>query len=459
MINTNEIPDLDINIEWNPPEGVKALGIIFYADSLLTTNINWKIALDKVTSKMETLQYRELSLRGKIYILNSLILSKVVYLATVIKMPQWAWCDKDGNGLKRMIFQFLWSNANPEPIQRQILFLPRDKGGLGLLDLVQQGQALRIKYIFQITNNLINKPWIYLARYWLRSELYRYKPEWAFLNHNINNIPRYIPGANNITPYHYKRLLQDFVENKDNIIEKKATTTKEIYRAIRITTDSRVDVFVQHTWENSPILMMNGGITWESLWLNMYSSYNVGKIRDILYKLVHNCLPTKVRIKKTKDKQSRGGRFNTKCSQCTKVDENTLHIFSRCKHATNVWQMYKPIYTKLLPNQPYIYEQNALTINLQNITNPKIRKLLLTLTEIILQELWNTRNLCYKEQIQPCKNTSKNRINREMTEIINAHYKYHRLNNTLQTFRQKFTIEGALCSLNYRDKLNLHLPP
>ena len=45
------------------------------------------------------------------------------------------------------------------------------------------------------------------------------------------------------------------------------------------------------------------------------------------------------------------------------------------------------------------------------LVKPKIKKLLLTITEIILQELWQTRNKCYKEGIQPSKETSKNWAN------------------------------------------------
>ena len=170
------------------------------------------------------------------------------------------------------------------------------------------------------------------------------------------------------------------------------------------------------------------------------------------------CLPKYVL--KNKRKQLKGRKFNTKCSQCTKVDENILHIFARCKHACNVWTLYKPIYTKLLPNKPYIYEHNALTINLKSQTvKPKIKKLLLTITEIILQELWQTRNQCYKEGIQPSKETSKNRINKNITRMIRTHYKYHKYNNTLRKFKDKFLINQALGDLDYHNELNLHLPP
>ena len=462
MIRTEVEPNVDIDIEWNPGDGINTLGIIFYPDSHLTQRINWTFVLDKCKHKLAKLRYRYLSLKGKVTILNAKIISKVIFLASVIKMPTWAWCDKDGKGLKQMILSFLWDNANPQPIKQEIIFLPKEKGGLGLLNLVQQSHALRIKFINQITNNDNTKPWVHMGRYWLRSKLHRYRPEWAWLNQNINTIPRYIAGVVDVTPYNYKQLLKDFDDNSNAIITTKAVTTKEIYMALRIQEDNKTEVFAQHMWDNCPIITMFGPINWKNIWLNMYHSYNVGTTRDVLYKLVHNALPTKVRIAVTENKKlqrARGGRFNTKCSSCTKVDENTLHIFARCKHACNVWQLYQPIYTRLLPGKPYIYEQNALTVNLQHNVDPKVRKLLLTITELIVQELWLTRNKCWKEGIEPSRIRSKNRINRNITKLIRTHYKYHKNRNTIDIFRDNFLMVQALGDLDDHNDLHLHLPP
>ena len=121
--------------------------------------------------------------------------------------------------------------------------------------------------------------------------------------------------------------------------------------------------------------------------------------------------------------------------------------------------MYKNIYIKLIPNKPFIYEQAALTINLQSIEHKKTRKLVTTMTEIILKELWTTRNKTEKEGIEPSKERSKNRINKELTDLIKIHYTQSKRTNDFQTFSEKFAIKEAICSLDYHNDLNLHLPP
>ena len=98
-------------------------------------------------------------------------------------------------------------------------------------------------------------------------------------------------------------------------------------------------------------------------------------------------------------------------------------------------------------------------MNLQsNITQPK-KKLLLTLTELILHELWYSRNKCEKEDIIPNTKRSIQNININMTRTIQAHYRHHKRMNDLKTFEEKFSIDNIICEVDYHKRLNLHLPP
>ena len=387
-------------------------------------------------------------------------------------MPKWAWNGLDARerelrqgiqedecivkGIKKLIFEYIFEGEDHRSIKEEIFFLPKDKGGLGLLNLLEHNKALRLKHIFKITDETYKMPWVYIARYWNSYQLHRYKPEWAFLMNNMNNTPRYIPSGQNARPQTYNYLLDDFDEHHKDIIEKKASTTKEIYNTVRIKENERATPFVQHTWECVRHLTLSP-IRWEKVWRNMYISYNVGRMRDILYKIVHNKIGTRVNVKKTRQKQGRP--YSTICNVCNRYEENTLHLFARCKHATNIWKMYKNIYIKLIPNKPHIYEQAALTINLQSIEHKKTRKLVTTVTEIILKEIWTTRNKVDKENIQPSKDRSKNKINKEITDLITIHYTHSKRTNNYKEFIDKFAIKDAICSLDQQNKLNLHLPP
>ena len=178
---------------------------------------NWTILLKKIERKLNYQKYRRLSLKGKIMILNSTILSKVWYLSTVFEMPKFAWSDKNGNGLQRMIFQFLWDEVNPEPIQRKVMYLPKEKGGLGLIHLITQGKALRLKYVYEIPKLMNIKTWVHFARYWLGRRIYKTNDEWNFLGDH-NEILYVQATEKDYTPYHYLKLLKDFRENKEDVL-------------------------------------------------------------------------------------------------------------------------------------------------------------------------------------------------------------------------------------------------
>ena len=111
-----------------------------------------------------------------------------------------------------------------------------------------------------------------------------------------------------------------------------------------------------------------------------------------------------------------------KCKYCKKA-ETTLHLFARCKVATKIWKTYQQIYLKLTGQVTFNYEQTVLTINLVGTDiNDKQRKLTLTLTNIILQEIWNSRNKFEKENLLPNIERSVKTINSKIRFIVTTYF-------------------------------------
>ena len=71
----------------------------------------------------------------------------------------------------------------------------------------------------------------------------------------------------------------------------------------------------------------------------------------------------------------------------------------------------------------------------------------MTIIQIILFEIWQSRNNNkYGKKILP-EHTIINKINAQSKTIILAHYKKHKLNDTLDIFQGQFCINGALAKL------------
>ena len=169
---------------------------------------------------------------------------------------------------------------------------------------------------------------------------------------------------------------------------------------------------------------------------------------------MRNCLPTKTRLKKNHHKR---GNYSEKCKYCKKT-ENTLHVFARCKIAAKIWKPYQPIYENLLPNILFFYGEAAISLNLidTKITH-NTRKLTLTLTNIIIHELWTSRNKFEKDSILPNIERIVKTINSKLKYIIEVQYKHYKNNNDIQTFTNLFTINDTICAIE-NDNLKLNLP-
>ena len=87
-----------------PKLKVKALGIWFSTDPLITINTNYEEKLKKVKNCLNCWELRCLSLIAKITVLKSLIVSHVVYI--LVTSPT---CEPFIREINQMLFDFLWS--------------------------------------------------------------------------------------------------------------------------------------------------------------------------------------------------------------------------------------------------------------------------------------------------------------------------------------------------------------
>ena len=144
--NNNKFP-----IKWKITDSVKVLGIHFNNDVEMTNRYNTTKCIQKMENNVKLQNQRHLSLKGEAIIIRTILLSQLWYVCSVFPLPKNLIPE-----INKIIFKFLWNNKNPEPIARETLFLPRERGGLGILVPSIESQALRIKYLMKldIVNNV-----------------------------------------------------------------------------------------------------------------------------------------------------------------------------------------------------------------------------------------------------------------------------------------------------------------
>ena len=116
------------NVQWTT-DPVKYLGIYVGKDKRKQEKMNWDNKLIKIQSIMNMWKMRNLTLYGKIVIIKSLVISQIVYAATVIHVPEML-----ARKLEKMIYTFIWG-AKREKIKRTVCINSAEEGGLNMIDL------------------------------------------------------------------------------------------------------------------------------------------------------------------------------------------------------------------------------------------------------------------------------------------------------------------------------------
>ena len=168
---------------------VKALGVHFSYNSEESLQKNFYDKISDIKKQIHLWSWRGLSLLGKVSIITSLLLPKLIYIFSILPPP-----SEFVALIQTPIYKFLWKG--PDKITRKAAINSFDNGGLNLTDLETSIKSLRLAWISKILNSE-SLPWKSYLRYLL-------KPFGGFFffhcNHNINDY--------NIKSIFYSEMLQ-----------------------------------------------------------------------------------------------------------------------------------------------------------------------------------------------------------------------------------------------------------
>ena len=205
-------------IKWNELD-TKFLDVIFTPDLVKLSRLNWARILDSAKRRVDFLLVRNLSLRGRAQVLNAFVLSKAWHVGRTF-LPDL----KCLRNLIKLCFQYIWSKSH-EPVRRETMLLPLDKGGVNLLPILKQCVALQVSDLLHMCT-VDEPPWCEFAKYWIGDRVKGLLPEWrGFAN---NNRPKHVIGPK---PQHFEILLP-YVKKALNGLDGKTPTIKAIRRVL-----------------------------------------------------------------------------------------------------------------------------------------------------------------------------------------------------------------------------------
>ena len=143
-------------IRW-PSHPIKYLGIYIGYDIDKCNNLNFDEKITAIDNVLNEASKRNLTLFGKVCIIKSLALSKIVYIATCLSLP-----DKIIKQIDQRIFKFLWGKR--DRIKRKSVINKLEDGGLNMIDLKTQIIAINAAWVSRIVTASDDDIWAYLPK-------------------------------------------------------------------------------------------------------------------------------------------------------------------------------------------------------------------------------------------------------------------------------------------------------
>lgn len=318
-----------IEIQWNKSD-TKILGIIFTPDEKINQQLNWETVLEKLNKRALFLTARNLSLKGKTQVINTILLSKAWLVGRIYPPIQ-----EITKKINKTIFRYIWSKEH-ETVPRVALIQPIENGGLGVLSVEDQSAALQIKDLNDIDAR--NPPyWTYIARFFAAHLIKRTSQRWANLREHHTNLE---------IPFHLQNIIK-YLYRIYPAINKQQFTVKNIRKCLITTTDTNPKTSVKQKIQSTVCRNIN----WDKATKANYKTLGSPKHGNVYFKLLHNALPSGENLKHW----FRNNTFNTTCKMCGKESETSIHIFV-CPHWGKIWTNIKQILKKI-NNKPISIEE------------------------------------------------------------------------------------------------------
>ena len=359
-------------------------------------------------------------------------LAQMWHLATVIPCPKWMRTTLDD-----IIFTYLW-DGKYQPLARRTVYLPKERGGLGLLGLETHSTALRTKFINKIVDKDCESKWVFLARYWIGFPMGKLHPDWAFLREN--NLPKL---DRPIYPEYYVDCLRFYERSED--VTKIPTTTREI--RLQILDRKYIEPLAQRAW----LSLGKTDVNWKKAWPCVYRSLATGNQQDIHYKFLHQILYTNKFCSKFKASPDHP-KQHPFCDFCQRSGwervEDVYHLFFRCKLAQQVWVQVMPVINLITPSR--VRRVEFLFSNFPPGISPHLQRLLISLLQITMQGIWINRNFSKHKEVDPVIRTSVKQIFRSISHMVTAQFNSSKRRHSEHKFIQRFCANPRFCQVHHR---------
>jgi hypothetical protein len=290
--------DHPFGISW--AEKLKIFGVWF---GKITIEEVWTPVFNKIKKTLDLYRGRILSMYGRAIIVNTMILSKLWYLASVVNLP-----DSFIRKVEKEIFSFFWSSKT-EFLARSTLQLPREKGGINVINIRLKIASIQLSQIGKIIFDDDTLGWVKFGHIWLGLRLIRF-PGYFFTNS--------IPHRGDHLPAFYQALsvtLTTIFRDFPSLPISKGAKCKSFYKQLL----KRYEIIpkVIGTFPQINFVKVFGDLCNRCIDPLTYT---------VSYKLAHNILPVAYHL------YTYNMPINKWCTFCKREVETIPHLFYYCPY-------------------------------------------------------------------------------------------------------------------------------
>ena len=144
-----------LGIKW--PEFIKLLGVTIGYNKVIVEQQNFSGRLKTLRNKLNMWKQRNLTLTGKVLIIKTFGISQLLYLASVIHIPEWVIKQAED-----IVYEFLW-NGKGHKVKKKVVVQTYEQGGIRMGDLPTMLKIQKIKWVKKILTET-KATWIHTMR-------------------------------------------------------------------------------------------------------------------------------------------------------------------------------------------------------------------------------------------------------------------------------------------------------
>lgn len=123
-------------------------------------NAIWMEKINKIKNCIQVWKCRDLTLKGKVLIIKTMLLSQIGFIAETKIMPKYI-----AKTIETLLWNFLWNDKQPL-VNRNTMYLNTESGGINMINMKHFIESKQIKFIYKIISseyanwNIIGKNWL-----------------------------------------------------------------------------------------------------------------------------------------------------------------------------------------------------------------------------------------------------------------------------------------------------------